>query len=72
MNDLYKKAKKIVENKNYAKWQINYIDLLPPPIFDITLQIEKDNNRTGNKEIIPFEGLSSGERQIAYTISNFI
>ena len=72
LNDLYKKAKKIVENKKYAKWQNNVVDLLPPPIFDITLQIEKDNNRTGNKEIIPFEGLSSGERQIAYTISNFI
>lgn len=72
LDSLYKEAKNIVENKNYAQWQINYIDLLPPPIFDITLQIEKDNLKTGKKETIPFEGLSSGERQIAYTISNFI
>lgn len=72
LDSLYKEAKNIAENNKYAQWQISYIDLLPPPIFDITLQIEKDNLKTGKKEIIPFEGLSSGERQIAYTISNFI
>ncbi len=44
-------------------------DLLPPPIFDTDLILAK--NEQGNATI-PFSSISSGERQIAYTISNLM
>lgn len=44
-------------------------NLLPPPIFEVDLILS--NNEDGNGTI-PFSGISSGERQIAYTISNLM
>ena len=44
-------------------------NLLPPPIFDVDLILTKDEEGNG---IIPFSSISSGERQIAYTISNLM
>lgn len=44
-------------------------NLLPPPIFDVDLILTKNDEGNGT---IPFSGISSGERQIAYTISNLI
>lgn len=44
-------------------------NLLPPPIFDVDLILAKPEEGKG---IIPFSGISSGERQIAYTISNLM
>ena len=51
-------------------------DFLPPPIFDIEFRmIKRSETQTdysySDKEVISFGGLSSGERQIAYTMSNF-
>ena len=43
--------------------------MLPPPIFDVDLILTKDEDGNG---IIPFNSISSGERQIAYTISNLM
>ena len=48
---------------------VKIIDLMPPPIFDIDFMMKKDG---AEDEWIPFSGLSSGERQIAYTLSNFM
>jgi predicted ATP-dependent endonuclease of OLD family len=42
--------------------------LLPPPIFDTEMEL----CHRGKNESIPFNRLSSGERQFAYTISNFL
>lgn len=52
-------------------------DFLPPPIFNIEFRIVRKEHidRDGgysNNDIIPFWSLSSGERQIAYVISNFV
>lgn len=44
-------------------------NLLPPPIFDVDLILTKNEEDNGT---IPFSGISSGERQIAYTISNLM
>lgn len=44
-------------------------NLLPPPIFDMDLILTKNEEGNGT---IPFSGISSGERQIAYTISNLM
>ena len=44
-------------------------NLLPPPFFDVDLILTKDERENG---IIPFSSISSGERQIAYTISNLM
>lgn len=44
-------------------------NLLPPPIFDVDLILTKNEEGNGT---IPFSGISSGERQIAYTISNMM
>lgn len=63
----------------YDYHEINKDDLLPPPYYIVTLQLvdnehlqkyKEDGNRC--MDIIPFEGLSSGERQIAYTLGNII
>lgn len=44
-------------------------NLLPPPIFDVDLILSNDDEGNGT---IPLSGISSGERQIAYTISNLM
>lgn len=51
-------------------------EMMPPPIFDMTLMlIEKEKIKEEGKynieDVFPMSGLSSGERQIAGTISNF-
>lgn len=63
----------------YDYYEINKDDLLPPPSYIVTLQLVDNEHlqkykEEGNRcmDIIPFEGLSSGERQIAYTIGNLI
>lgn len=52
------------------------VNYLPPPIFETDLILTKllfDNQEDGFPYMeIPFSGLSSGERQIAYTISNIL
>lgn len=52
------------------------VNYLPPPIFDTDLVLTKlllDNHEDGFPYMeVPFSGLSSGERQIAYTISNIL
>lgn len=59
--------------------RIDIEDLLPPPFVDVVLQlVDKEHledykeQKRDYKDIIPFEGLSSGERQIAYTLGNII
>lgn len=47
--------------------KISFLDLLPPPIFDVDLVVSKLPELNG---VFSFSGLSSGERQLAYTISN--
>lgn len=63
----------------YDYHEINKDDLLPPPSYNVTLQLVDNEHLQEYKEkgtrcmdIIPFEGLSSGERQIAYTLGNLI
>lgn len=79
LQDIEEKAKTFIADYN----QFNVLphrelaDFLPPPIFDIEFQIVKreniDENGNYNEQyIIPFWSLSSGERQIAYIISNFV
>ena len=47
--------------------KLTKLDLLPPPIFDVDLVISKNQEQNAT---FTFSGLSSGERQLAYTISN--
>lgn len=53
-------------------------DLLPPPFVEVVLRLVDNEHYEAYKEgkadddIIPFGGLSSGERQIAYTIGNIL
>ena len=46
---------------------LKYDDLLPPPLFDFNLGIEDEMGR-----VVPFTGLSTGERQATYVISNMM
>lgn len=63
-------------NHDYHK--IDKEDLLPPPFVEVVLRLvdnehlEAYKNGTADKDVIPFGGLSSGERQIAYTIGNIL
>ena len=79
LKDIEEKAKTFIADYN----QFNELphrelaDFLPPPIFDIEFQIVKrenidENGNYNEQNIIPFWSLSSGERQIAYIISNFV
>ena len=79
LKDIEDKAKTFIADYN----QFNVLphrelaDFLPPPIFDIEFQIVKrenidENGNYNEQNIIPFWSLSSGERQIAYIISNFV
>lgn len=77
LNDAFEKANQICNDINNKKWGVRLIDLLPPPTTEIHFQIVKKDKIKSNrayedKDIIPFEGLSSGERQIAYTVSNLM
>lgn len=53
-------------------------DLLPTPITEVTLMIVKREDKNAFESnpksvgLIPFTGLSSGERQIAYTLGNVL
>lgn len=84
LDDIYawmsdKVGKQLYPGKDYHQLEID--DLLPPPfpITDVVLQLvdnehleeyKKIKNRSLN--IIPFAGLSAGERQIAYTLGNIV
>lgn len=79
LQDIEEKAKTFIADYN----QFNVLphrelaDFLPPPIFDIEFQIVKrenidENGNYNEQNIIPSWSLSSGERQIAYIISNFV
>lgn len=65
-------------NKPTIDFKFQKEDLLPPPIADVTLMIVKREDKKAFKEnpksveLIPFTGLSSGERQIAYTLGNVL
>ena len=57
----------VTEFENEKGNRLTKLDLLPPPIYDIDLVIAKSGV---HDTTFRFSGLSSGERQLAYTISN--
>lgn len=79
LKDIEEKAKTFIADYNLFNElpHRELADFLPPPIFDIEFQIVKrenidENGNYNEQNIIPFWSLSSGERQIAYIISNFV
>lgn len=77
LDETYDAAWKVYNSFENAKWNISLIELLPPPTTNIVFQIVKRENiredhSYSDMDVIPFEGLSSGERQIAYTVSNLM
>ena len=68
LEDLDAAIGRYIGEELHPKYRLQEIDLLPPPIFDVTLFLRKE----GQDGVIDFRNLSSGERQIAYTISNFM
>lgn len=85
VDDIYQWMQKRVGESLYAGKDGEYhaieiTDLLPPPFCeDVQVGLvlkekleEYRNHRETFLDIIPFEGLSSGERQIAYTIGNLL
>ena len=84
LDDIYawmskKVGKQLYPGKDYHPIEVD--DLLPPPypITDIVLQLVDNEHLEEYKEIknrslniIPFAGLSAGERQIAYTLGNIV
>lgn len=70
-------SEKVKTDNSGKDFKLTIDDLLPPPVFDTQLQIVEKHNITENNtykdtDIIPFQGLSSGERQIAYLMSNLL
>lgn len=82
VDDIYEWMKNLVGENLYVTndyHKIEVEDLLPPPCCNVSLGLVDNNHfETYKKEkqafvdIIPFEGLSSGERQIAYSISSLM
>ncbi|MCF2594801.1 AAA family ATPase [Bacteroides caecigallinarum] len=79
LGDIQNQAEIYKNNNNELNifLHLNLTDFLPPPIFDIEFRIvrREDINQNGeydDRNIIPFWSLSSGERQVAYVISNFV
>ena len=79
LKDIQNQAERHVNDNNQSNILLHrdLADFLPPPIFDIEFRIvrKKDIDQDGNynnENIIPFWSLSSGERQVAYLISNFV
>lgn len=78
LKDIEPRIEKAMEEFNAVKYPFiaQKDDFLPPPIYDIEFRMIKRNGGEidyayTDKDVIPFNGLSSGERQIAYTMSNF-
>lgn len=85
IDDVFLKIQDVLVNPSNAIYRIKKshlyaimpkeIELAPPPIFNINYKlvdkkyIESDGSYTRTK-LFPMEGLSSGERQVAYSISN--
>lgn len=69
VEDIDQWMNKVIEEHNDEEEGIalTYDDLLPPPLFDFNLGIEDKNGR-----VVPFTGLSTGERQATYVISNMM
>lgn len=79
LRDIYGDAVRYAnENNQYQMFPHRELaDFIPPPIFDIEFRIVKrdhidENGAYNDNDIIPFWSLSSGERQVAYVISNFV
>lgn len=77
LKEIESHAKGYIDQSKTDIYYNDLADFLPPPIFDVEFRIIKRENIHENEEyddenIIPFWSLSSGERQIAYIISNFV
>lgn len=78
LGDIQDKVEEYINNREQLPLpHLKIIDILPPPIFDIEFRIVRrehinQNGEYNDMNIIPFWNLSSGERQIAYVISNFV
>lgn len=57
-----------VLNKQYGTASLVLQAALPPPFFEMSIEALELNTR----EVVPFETLSSGEKQQAYTISSIL
>lgn len=60
-------AKSIHAKMENGKWR--YIDLIPPHCFNTDILLKEKNS---NEEIYSFSKLSSGEKQLVYTISSIL
>lgn len=63
------------EDRTLAAKMPDKEEILPPPIFDIQLMLIEKENIANNGcfrdgDLIPLEGLSSGEKQIIFSVSN--
>lgn len=70
-------GRRIREGYDKIDFALQYDELLPPPVFDVQFQIVEIAKIAADgsydaKDVILFQGLSSGERQIAYSISNLM
>ena len=60
-----------IRKNSRRKYRIE--ELIPPPIFNVDILLAKDTEILNQEtELIPFRTLSSGERQLIYSISSII
>lgn len=68
LDDISNEIQKVIDKKKTHRDKI--IELIPPPIFTVDIILEPING--GLEENIPFRLLSSGEKQIAYSMSSVL
>lgn len=57
-----------VLNKQVGTYKLILQSFIPPPFFEMSIELLETNTH----EVVPFETLSSGEKQQAYTISSLL
>lgn len=79
LRDIQNQAERYINDNNQLDVLPHHdlVNFLPPPVFDIEFRIVRreqidQNGEYNDRNIIPFWNLSSGERQVAYVISNFV
>lgn len=70
LNSVTRKIDNLINNPNNNLTEENRIELLPPPIFKSEIILESRTLKKGEK--VKFNSLSSGEKQMIYSVSSIL
>lgn len=71
LKSVTKKIDNLIDNPKNNLTEENRIELLPPPIFKIEIVLEPIS-KDKNPDVVKFRTLSSGEKQLIYSVSSIL